>query len=592
MVSMFKKVLTHLPCKMVRRFRFILLFAVFSGLFETVALGSVALFVTFLTSPQQIIESGSVGRFLLFFQGYFNITPDNVFWIIGGAVVVLNIAKNVLISIHSHMTAVFDGQISQHYGDKLLHGSFALPSDWQSKKNSSDIIQIFGWKSYCGTFATHVMTVISDLTVTVFLLSSLFFMQPLLSLSLLIVLGLVGWGGFSKLRKRMDRSATICADEVLSLSRLVMKGIQGNRDLRLFAGELELRKLFNLGMKRYVRHFAAQRVYEKAPSWILESAGLTLVVSSVFIMRVLQGDSIYEVMGVLSLLVVSAWRLLPGISRVLAAFSAVRGYRPYIKAVIECIEEMESAQELLDREAGWANPIPVMEQGIEVKGAEFTYEEGATPALSDIKLSIKKGECIGFIGRSGGGKSTLMDLLTGLVIAQKGTVEIDGVPLGHDNAKDWMQQVGVVPQTPYLFHGTLAENVAFSLDPQKVDRDQVYEVCRLAGVDEFLESLPNGIDTIIGERGIMLSGGQAQRVSIARALYRKPEVLIFDEATSALDADTEALIRDTVINLQDGRTVLIVAHRMTTVNSCNRLICMEDGRIVNKGTPASILGGK
>ena len=219
----------------------------------------------------------------------------------------------------------------------------------------------------------------------------------------------------------------------------------------------------------------------------------------------------------------------------------------------------------------------------------FNYKARRANVLNDISFLIKKGQTIGFIGISGAGKSTLVDILIGLLVPSKGKVFIDGSELDDMGRQAWMKTVGYVPQSPYIYDGTLAGNVAFGLRDSEIDRELVLDCCHRASLHDVLAELPDGIDTPIGERGVRLSGGQQQRVVIARALYPRPEVMIFDEATSSLDAKSEKGIQDTIYGLRGKQTLIIIAHRLTTVKDCDLLFWIEDGRIKMADTADKVL---
>ena len=230
-----------------------------------------------------------------------------------------------------------------------------------------------------------------------------------------------------------------------------------------------------------------------------------------------------------------------------------------------------------------------LEKGLDFRNVNFSYEGASSNVLSNLSFSVKKGESIGVVGKSGAGKSTLVDLLIGFLKPVCGSVCVDGMPLDDELTVRWMRQVGYVPQAPFVFDGTLAENVAFCSEAEAIDRERVFECCEQAYVTEFLSDLSAGIDSIVGDKGQRLSGGQQQRLCIARALYAHPEVLIFDEATSALDSKSEKFIQDTIHSLQGKLTMFIVAHRLSTVAECNKIIWLEDGVIRMIGAPSEVL---
>ena len=218
------------------------------------------------------------------------------------------------------------------------------------------------------------------------------------------------------------------------------------------------------------------------------------------------------------------------------------------------------------------------EKSITFDNVSFKYESAHKPSLSDVSFSIGIGESVGIVGPSGAGKSTLVDLLLGLLQPTTGRILVDGTPI-NSSLGGWQRNLGYVPQSIYLIDDSLAKNVAFGLDDAEIDQDRVMESIKLAQLSEFIDSLPLGVETVVGERGVRLSGGQRQRIAIARALYENPGILVLDEATSALDSATEAEVMDAVRQLQSTRTVIIVAHRLTTVAHCDRIVRIEDGRL-------------
>ena len=227
---------------------------------------------------------------------------------------------------------------------------------------------------------------------------------------------------------------------------------------------------------------------------------------------------------------------------------------------------------------------------IKFNNVSFCYDNNGRKVLHDLCFEIKKGETIGIIGTSGAGKSTLVDLLIGLLEPFKGTISIDDKVLTHEFLAQWLRITGYVSQSPYIYDGTLAENAAFGMDQADIDREQVRKCCTMASMDDFIQDLPDNIDSSIGERGIKLSGGQQQRVAIARALYNKPEVMIFDEATSSLDTKSEKAIQKTIYSFKGKQTLIIIAHRLTTIEDCDKVIWLEKGRIKMIGKPEKVLG--
>jgi ABC-type multidrug transport system fused ATPase/permease subunit len=291
---------------------------------------------------------------------------------------------------------------------------------------------------------------------------------------------------------------------------------------------------------------------------------------------VLSNKAVGDILPVLSLFGAAAFRLLPTLSQVINSFMSISINRPIVNNLytdlslkIPATTNDRKSRKLLNR--------------IDVEGLSFSYARTTRDALSDVSISICRGEAVGLIGSSGSGKSTLVDILLGLLEPTSGNVLVDGHDI-QENLREWQDQIGYVPQSIFLTDDTLRRNVAFGLPKDQIDDDAVNSAIRSAQLEDFVASLADGLDTIVGERGVRLSGGQRQRIGIARALYNNPDVLVLDEATSSLDTETEHGVMQAVQALQGDKTVIIVAHRLSTVEYCDRLYRLENAQIVDEGT--------
>jgi ABC-type multidrug transport system fused ATPase/permease subunit len=308
-------------------------------------------------------------------------------------------------------------------------------------------------------------------------------------------------------------------------------------------------------------------------------------ITTLTIGQILYGVPMPVIVGSLSMLMLTAWRVLPIVSRTLGYIVSIRGLRT---AALRCLARLETFITEEPKPLPEQDPSFRFEKSLVLEKAGFTYPGGRRPALKCLSLSINHGEKVGLIGASGAGKSTLALLLAGLVRPETGRFMVDGQELSPTGRAAYMLLVGLVPQNPILLPGTVADNVAFSRWGEKYDRQAVEEACRGAAMD-FVFEHSKGIDRALDSGGQGLSGGQAQRVAIARVLFARPEIIIFDEATSALDQANENLIASTIKKLNKETTVIIIAHRLTTVENCDRLVWLEKGQVRAEGSPAGIL---
>ena len=245
---------------------------------------------------------------------------------------------------------------------------------------------------------------------------------------------------------------------------------------------------------------------------------------------------------------------------------------------------MEVAQKVEDNKQVWSK-----HNEISLKNITFNYPGKKSFALKDVSLTIKANTTVGFVGTSGSGKSTLIDVIIGLIKPQQGEVMIDGIPLIKKNLRSWQDKIGFVPQSIFLTEGTIAENVAFGIQQDQIDYSQVEKALKLANIHEWVLGLKSGIYSKVGERGVQLSGGQRQRIGIARALYYEADVLVFDEATSALDGITEKIIMDAIQDFKGQKTIILIAHRLKTIQNCDQIFMMEKGRVIDCGTYQQLL---
>ena len=297
------------------------------------------------------------------------------------------------------------------------------------------------------------------------------------------------------------------------------------------------------------------------------------------------GDSSVKITGTIALLAVASWRILPAMSRILNSTNAIRQSLPYAHSVLKYLQEIAHLSETTDNQINTVR----FHTEFKVENISFTYHGANRKALDNISLTIPRGRTFGIIGTSGAGKSTLVDIIIGILQPSSGRLLLDGQELSTSNLKAWQALIGYVPQTPYIAPASLAENVAIGIKTEEINHDKVLQCCRMAAMEDFLHQLPDGLDSFIGERGVKLSGGQRQRVAIARALYHDPEVIIFDEATSALDSKNEESIQQTIYSLKNKMTLIIIAHRLSTVEDCDEIIWLENGTIKMTGPPKFII---
>ena len=313
-----------------------------------------------------------------------------------------------------------------------------------------------------------------------------------------------------------------------------------------------------------------------------------LLIETVFIVGVLTfiiiymkgGGNVASMVSTLAAFGVAAMRVLPSVNRINTYITEISYNQPSLDFVYQNLQEgMKTDAMLAQRKAYSQKEKLELKDKIELNHISFHYPDSDKNIFTDAHMEVPKGKSVGIMGTSGAGKSTIVDILLGLLHAQEGEITCDGVDI-FKNYESWLAQIGYIPQSIYLIDESIRDNIAFGIDADKIDEKRIWEVLEEAQLKEFVEELPNGLDTTIGDRGVRLSGGQRQRIGIARALYHDPEILVFDEATSALDNDTEAAVMDAVNSFHGKKTMIIIAHRLNTIEKCDIIYKVEEGKLI------------
>jgi ABC-type multidrug transport system fused ATPase/permease subunit len=365
----------------------------------------------------------------------------------------------------------------------------------------------------------------------------------------------------------------------------VSSALQGVKEVRLSSAEALFEGRFQALLDELIIKIARQRTLETTPGWILETAGFLVLATAIAMLVLVFRLDFPAVLATVSIVAVAAWRALPTLSRVIGASTQLRVALPFVESVLEYLDEVPVP--VAGADDGEADGLPLRD-AVVVERVCYRYPQGDRFALDEVSFDLRQGHAIGLVGRSGAGKSTLADVIAGLLAPTSGRVLVDGQTLSADNSRRWIRSIGYVTQHPYMLDASLAENVAVGYRRDSIDQERVLRCCEMAAVD-FLDELPEGIWSRLAERGARLSGGQRQRVAIARVLYRDPQLVILDEATSALDQRSERAIREAIRSLRGRYTVLIIAHRLSSVEDCDEVVWLDAGKLREAGPRAVVL---
>ena len=470
----------------------------------------------------------------------------------------------------------------------LMRAYQQLPYTMFLQRNSSEYIH--GITSLTANFAGVLLTGLRTVSDGILAIAIFIFLawQNAMALALLAGLLLASIYGYDRLFRRNLRSYGEQANVAAAVMvRGVQEGIEGLKEVRILGKEEYFYRMVHEGAREAARVDALTQVITLASRYLLEVTLVVFVVSMVWLI-LLGGMDLQILVPTLGMFALAAWRLMPAANTLSTSLIQLRYNRDSISRLYRDLQTV--AHIPLEARESPVESEPDGFRKLTLKQVQFTYPKARQPSLKDISLQIRAGERIGLIGPSGSGKTTLVDMLLGLLEPQVGELRYNDRPLKEALAQ-WRAQVAYLPQQVFLIDDQLRRNVALGVEDAEIDEARVSEALRQACLEELVRQLPDGVDTFLGERGVRLSGGQRQRVALARAFYHGRSVLVMDESTSALDNDTEREIVDEIRQLKGQKTLIVIAHRLTTVQYCDRIYRLQNGAIVEQGTYESVVQG-
>ena len=513
-----------------------------------------------------------------------NSAPTHFLIFISAVVSICMILKNMVSMAVSRLTACTAEATSLHVAREIMQRYLSSEYVWHLSKESEQVFQKLLWRGYLSSLLVVTLSMYTGMITVSVLFGGLLLESPALSGIIIVSSALVGAWTYLAVKRKTERAGKNEAATNEAENDIIFKSTKGIREILLYNQQQAFLNALTDQMQRGAPSKAFLAIAPSIPSSCLESWGFFLIVITISLMSY-QDLSLDTIASAVILLGLTAWRILPYLNRAVGQLVAIRGLSPLALPVLEQLEELMKHKTALP---ALPDPNFSFTDAISLKDVSFSYPQSSFTALEQVNLTIHKGERIGIIGPSGAGKSTIAYILSGLISPKGGQMLVDDEPLAGSRLTAYRKNVGFVAQSPFIMDGTLAENITFSHWGDPVNVEKIQASCRRAAID-FIDNHPEGLMMRIGNQGLGLSGGQAQRVSIARALYADPQVLIFDEATSALDIGNERLIQNTMHTLGRQITSIIIAHRLSTVEQCDRIIWMEGGRIIKEGTPENIL---
>ena len=572
----------HISRRRRTQFGLLLILMILASFAEIISIGAVLPFLSVLTAPERIFEH-PVAQPLVQTLGLTSadqlLLPLTIAF--GLAAILAGSMRLLLLWASTRLSFATGADLSISIYRRTLFQPYAV----HVARNSSEVISGISTKanSIIHSIIGPLLILISSGVMLVAILMVMLFVEPVISL--------VAFCGFGSIygciiwitRTQKIRNGQRIARESTRVIQSLQEGLGGIRDVLIDGSQSVYCQIYRDADFLLRRAQGNNQFISQSPRYGMEALGMVLIAALAYTLA-RQSDGIARAIPILGALALGAQRLLPVMQQLYAAWSSIQGSQASLQDTIELLSQ--TLPGYADQPA--ATPLP-FRQFVRLNHISFRYSPRTPWVLKDLDLTLTKGSRVGFIGTTGSGKSTLLDLVMGLLYPTEGSLEIDGQPITVSNLRAWQAHIAHVPQVIFLADSSIEENIAFGVSKDRIDHERARHAARQAQIAEIIESWPNGYQTFVGERGIRLSGGQRQRIGIARALYKQADIIVFDEATSALDNETEQAVMQAIDVLSEDLTIIIIAHRLTTLKNCTQVVELRDGAVRRVGSYQDIV---
>lgn len=552
----------------------LLLFMLITSLAEILSLSALVPFITAITSPQILNNYWYFKSITTFF----NCVNEYEILVL---ITVIFITATIIASLLRVLLLIFQTRLSFSIGNDLSQKIYDItlnqPYLYHISKNSSEVIS--GIINKSSTIVNGVvlpsLTTISSTLILMSLLSVLVFIDVNTTILTFVVFGLLYFLILRLTKKEIKKLSTKINKDEVQVIKSLQEGLGGVRDVLLHGTQSVYKNIFAIYNSNLQNSRSSVQIISGTPKFVIEGIGMIFIALIALALSLKTGGSTNS-LAIVGTLALGAQKLLPLLQIIFSSLTSIRSAESSLKEILDLLEIGKT--QLNNLKAPKEDIL--FSSTIKFKKVSFRYNSKSKFVFNDTNFEINKGEVVGIIGKTGCGKSTFLDIIMGLIEPKYGGLYIDDVIVNRFNVRSWQDQISHVPQTIFLSDSSVLSNIAFGIPADKVDLDKVKLAAKMANISELIDSWELGYQTIVGERGINLSGGQRQRIGLARAFYKESSVIIFDEATSALDNETEQNVMDSVYNLSKNMTIIIVAHRHSTLNKCNKILEIKDGKIL------------
>jgi len=570
----------HLSKRRQKQFYLLLILMIVASITEIISVGAVIPFLGMLTAPDQIHQHYLMQPI----NNVFNITspeqlllPLTIVFIL--AALLAGTIRLTLLYVMTRLSYATGADLSIDIYRRTLYQEYTI----HISRNSSEVINgiINKTNTVIGGVISPTLSLISSTVIITAIIAALFVIDTAVALTASLGFSILYFGIVRYTRRQLRENSQVIANQSTKMVKSLQEGLGGIRDVLIDNSQQFYCNLYRNADLPQRRASGNNAFIGGSPRYAMEAVGMAMIAVIAYTMS-LREDGLTTALPILGALALGAQRLLPALQQAYGSYTALKGSYSSFQDVIKLLDQ-PLPQYARQTEESKILPTIIFKSEIGLHNLSFRYKtnsnEKTSWILKNINLSLKKGMRIGFMGVTGSGKSTLLDIIMGLLPPTSGELTIDGQQISDKNMRGWQAHIAHVPQNIYLSDSTIEENIAFGLSKEKIDHLKVEKAANQAQISELIDSWNDGYQTFVGERGIRLSGGQRQRIGIARALYKEADTLIFDEATSALDNETEEAVMEAIEGLGQDLTILIIAHRLTTLKGCDQIIKLEKNNI-------------
>jgi ATP-binding cassette, subfamily B, bacterial PglK len=549
------------------------------GIFEVVGVSAIFPFIAVVISPESIYEN----VYLYEVYSYFNFQSEQSFIVfLGFLVIVTMFITNLYMAYMVSVITYFSNMQCHFISVRLLENYLMQNYNFFLNKNPSELtknILVEVGRASKG-FIMQSLIVFSKLIITFFLVLLLILVNPLMASIVATVLGGAYFLIYQIAKRRLQKLGEATSKRSYSFYKAINQAFAGIKDIKLHSLEKEFVRSFEIPSKELSGYAAQKTIITSIPRYLLEViafGGVIGIIIALILITPPGNDN--TIIPIISLYVLAGYRLMPALQQIYSGIGAMKYDYPALELIILDFENSNIAAVKETNEVSIS-----FKEKLEISELSFQYENSEKLVLDKLNLVVYPNTTVGIVGSTGSGKTTLVDIILGLLIQKSGSIFIDGLNLDKKTFHGWQEKIGYVPQSIYLTDDTIEANIAFASPSNEIDNDMIVKAAKMANLHEFITSLPDQYKTFVGERGVRLSGGQIQRIGIARALYDNPSVLILDEATSSLDNVTENIIMGSIGDLSHKKTIIMIAHRLSTLKECDVIHFMNNGKVIESGT--------